>query len=256
MGVHMSYDFSAANRPCDHLQILERYSINPLDFKTLNFSSNPVTNMRAPINSAAMLRLYIQDVLVNPADPVYGYSVVADPARIQEFNYPFSKVVFNKPVRLRTQLIEVSYFTRVGFCLKCNATGNVADWRVAPNGSIGHTTGVKKLAQQSLKYVLTSKNPFNQNLVCPIRSYLGKKFGMSITDQDISTAVTKALSTYQSIQRAQKTVQTMDPNEMIQDVVSVEARQDPEDPTKIYVAIVLTAYGSNETIPLNVALQS
>jgi hypothetical protein len=252
----VSFDFSAANRPCDHLQILERYTVSPLDFRTLTFASNTGLNMRAPINGKDMLRLYIKGVLVNPVDPVYGYAIVTDPERIQIEDYPFFKIFFNKPVRLRTPLIEVSYFTRVGFCLKCSATGSVSDWRVGPNGSINHVTGVKKLAQQSLKYVLTSKNPFNPALVCPIRSFLGKKFGMSITDSDIAAAVNTALSTYQSIQRAQKTVQTMEPQEMIKDVVSVEAAQDPEDPTKIYVAIVLTAYGSNQTIPLNVALQS
>lgn len=258
----MSFDISlgpTGSRPCDHLQVLERYQLNFLDFRTLQYKPNPSFttefNMRAPINGAAMVRLYFKSVLVKPTDPQFGYSIVTDPQRV-EADYPFQKIVFNRPIREVNPLIEVSYITLQPFCLKCGGTGRAVDWGISPAGNLIRVMKAHKLAQQSLKYVLTSRNPFNPNLTTPIRSLLGKKFGLTVTDQDIAAAVTKALSTYQSIQKAQSTVQQMDPNEMIQDIQAISAVQNPTDPTVVNVSISLLAYGSTEAIPLNLALQT
>jgi len=256
-GVAMSYDLSSIAQNCDHLILLERYRISVTDFQTLQFSSPPSTtvNMRAPINGAAMLKLFIKGVPVLPTDPLFGYSVVPDPSRVLA-DYVFSKILFNQPVRQVGSLVEVTYFTRQDFCLKCGGTGQVVDWKTSQSGSLLHTVGEKKLSQQVFKYLLTSINPFNPALVCPIRSYVGQKFGLSITDQDISSAVTTALATYQTIQAAQSTVQTLSPQEMIKNVVSVEARQDPTDPLTVYLALQVTVYGLAQPIPLNITLQS
>jgi hypothetical protein len=252
----MSYDLAAGSRNCDHLCILERYQIDAFDFRTLHYAANPSINMRAPINGAAMLRLYFKGTLVKPTDPNFGYSLMPDPARVQEEGVPFQKILFNNPVRMLTPLIEVTYFTRQPQCLKCGGTGKVVDWAVSQSGGLMKVTQQRKLAQQAIKFLTATKNPFNPNLVCPIRSYVGRKFGLNVTDQDIATAVTQAMVTYQGIQRAQKTVQTMDPTEMIQSVDSVTAKQDPSDPTKVYVSIVLSCYGSTQAIPLNISLQA
>jgi hypothetical protein len=252
----MSWDIYATTSQCDHLQVLEKYTVSPLDFRTLTLTSNTSMNMRAPINAASMLRLYNNRALIAPDHPVYGYSVVPDPTRTQLEGYPFQKIMFNQGVRIMTPLFQASYYTRQGFCLKCNGTGSVPDWVVGPSGSLRHITGEKKLAQQIVKYVMTSVNPFNPTLVCAIRSYLYKKLGVNVNDQDISTAVSKALSAYQSIQQAQKTVQYMDPMEMIQDVVSINVTQDPTNPTAVYLSLVVLAYGSNDAIPLSMAIQT
>jgi hypothetical protein len=253
----MSYDLSSIAQTCDHLILLERYRVSVSDFQTLQFSSPPAAtvNMRAPINGVAMLKLFIKGVQVSPTDPNFGYSIVPDPSRVLA-DYVFSKIIFNQPVRQVGSLIEVTYFTREDFCLKCGGTGQVIDWQTSQSGGLLHTFGDKKLSQQVFKYILTSINPFNPNLTCPIRSYVGKKFGLSITDQDISSAVTTALATYQTIQAAQKTVQTLSPQEMIKNVTSVEARQDPTDPLTIYLALQVTVYGLAQPIPLNITLQT
>lgn len=252
----MSFDISASvGGACDHLQILERYVVDFRDFRTLHYKTNDAFNMRAPINGVSMVRLYIKGSLVKPSDPVFGYTIVPDPLRV-ESSYPFQKIVFNQPVRELGSLIEVTYLTHQGFCLKCGGSGKVVDWTVSPAGSLNRVTGAKKLAQQALKYILTSRNPFNPNLTSPIRGYLFHKFGVTMTDHDIATAVTNAMSTYQSIQKAQGTVQQMDPAEMIRDVQSVSATQDPNDPTVVNLSLELLAYGSTEAIPLNLALQT
>lgn len=251
----MSYDISAGSQTCDHLQILERYTLDRFDFRTLHYAGDASLNMRAPINGASYVRLYFKGTLVNPADPVYGYSIVPDPDRLQT-GYSFQKITFDRPVRLTRPLIEVSYVTRQGFCLKCRGLGRVVDWSVSPSGGLNHVTGVQKLAQQATKYIITSNNPFNQNLTTLIRSQVGKKFGVTVTDQDVAASVSRVMAAYQSIQRAQSTVQTLDPTEMIQDVLGVSAAEDPTDPTVVNVGVELQPYGQAQAIPLNLALKT
>jgi hypothetical protein len=245
---------------CDDLSLLERYAINPLDFRTLQYKPNvqtvPSINMRAPINGKAFVRLYIRGVLVSPTDPNFGYSIVPDPTRIQEQGLPFQKIVFNNQVRTVNDLIEVTYVTPTPFCLKCNGTGLVVDWTIAPDGSLNKVRKRAKLGQQVLKYSLTSRNPFTPTLVTPIRSLVGKKFGLSVTDQDISTAITNVLNTYQSIQASQATVQQMDPQEILQSIQQITAVQSADDPTTINVTISVQAFGATEAIPLNIALKT
>jgi len=252
----MSYDFYAPNAACDHLILLERYTVSLTDHRTLKYVHNTGSNfnMRAPINGASMMRMYIKGVLVNPDDPVYGYQVVPDPDRVQT-NYVFAKVVFNQPLRNVNSLIEITYITRQGFCTKCNGAGSMVDWLVGQNGSILHVNRTRKLAQQTIKYILTSVNPFTPSLTCPVRTYVGRKLDNSVTTQDISAAVTQILSSYQSIQAAQKTVQTLEPAEILQDVESVDTTEDPTDPTLIYLAVEILAFGSSDPIPLSVTLQ-
>lgn len=250
----MSWDYASASHACSHNQVLERYVLDAFDFRTLHYSKDPSLNMRAPINGAAAIQVYLRGVLCLPSDPRYGYSVVPDPIRIQQ-GYTFSKIQFNKPVRITQPLIEVSYITRQGFCLQCAGTGIVNDWEISTSGGLVHTHGVRKLAQQSLKYVLTSKNPFSPNLVCNLKSYLYHKLSSGST-QDIAASITNALQNYQSIQTAQKSVQTLSPSEVLRDIQNVSVQQDPNNPLLIYVSILVTAYGVKEPIPLNVALQA
>lgn len=251
----MSWDYKSATRPCGHEQILERYVLDAFDFRTLHVASDPQLNMRAPINGVAMTRVFLKGIQCPPNDPRFGYSIVPDPARIEE-GYTFSKIMFNHPVRLVRPLIEVSYITRQDFCIQCSATGQVNDWTISPSGALVKTHGVQKLVQQSLKYVLTSKNPFAPNLICHLKDYLGKKFNVSISAQDIVTEITKVLQNYQQIQGSQKTVQTLDPLEILRDVSSVSAQQDPTNPNLIFVSIVVTAFGQSQPIPMNIALQA
>jgi hypothetical protein len=242
-------------RPCGHEQRLERMTVDPFDFRTLHLAGDPNLNMRAPITNASAVEVYFKGTLVPRDHPVYGYVVVSDPDRIQE-NYTFSKIVFNHPVRLIRPLIEVNYITRRGFCLECNGNGNVNDWTVSPAGSLTHVVDNTKLAQQSLKYILTSKNPFTPTLICHLKDYIGKQFGFDVTTSDISATVQQALESFMQIQAAQKTVQTMSPQETLREVVSVIADSDPNTPFVIYVSVVVTGYGTNTPIPLNIALQS
>jgi hypothetical protein len=239
---------------CDHQISFERYVVNQTDFKTLNYASEPSINMRGPINGASSVQMWIADEQVFSTDPIYGWQIVADPDRIEEPTADvFYKIVFNNPVRLLLPLIEVSYITRQDFCLKCSATGFLNDFKESVSGSFAQVTQTTKLAQKALKWVLTSRDPFYPTFVCAIKTYIGRKLGIQITDTDIQTAVVNALTNMQQVQQAQSTVQNLDPQEILKDIVSVTAVTDQNDPTVVRVNAVISNY-SGQSAPIGFTL--
>ena len=258
----MSYDYNVlqfdpmTNQPigaCDHHQWFERYVINQSDFRTLNYAGNPAINMRAPINGAKSVQMWIYGEQVYSSDPIYGWQVVLDPDRIEEVdgqNTSFNKIVFNNPVRLIIPLIEVSYISRQDYCLKCSAMGFLNDLKLGVGSApFSEVTQVTKLVQKSLKWILTSRCPFYPTFVCTIKSYIGRKLGIQITDTDLQTSVVNALTNLQQVQQAQSTVQNLDPQEILKDIVNVTALIDQSDPTIVNVAATVSNY-SGQSAPL------
>jgi hypothetical protein len=258
-GGHLSYDLNTALAPCDHSQSRERYIVDQNDFRTLHLASNTTINMRAPVNSSNALQLFISGELVDPDDPIYGYTLLLDPNRIESGNqFVFKKILFNKQIRLIVPLIEVDYFTFQPFCIKCNGNGQLNDYAVASNGSLLHIWGTNKLVQECLRFILTSTCPFYPQYTCPIKSYIGQKFGVSITDADIANAITTSLGYIQQIQSAQRTLvgQNMDPFEMLKDITNVVAVLDSVNPTQVDVSLAVSSYGTNTTQPLGFQLST
>ncbi len=242
---------------CDHQQSFERYVVNQTDFRTLNYASDTSINMRAPINGSSAVKIWIAGEQIKVTDPVYGWQVVLDPDRVESVNgvnTSFSKIVFNNPVRLLLPLIEVSYITVQDFCLKCSATGYLNDFKESVSGTFTQVTQATKLAQKALKWVLTARDPFYPTFVCAIKTYIGRKLGIQITDTDIQTAVINALTNMQQVQQAQSTVQSLDPQEILKDIVNVTAIVDPNDPTVVRVSAVISNY-SGQTAPLGFTLR-
>lgn len=260
----MSYDLNVLTQDlqtgkpigaCDHEISFERYTVDPDDFRTLHYVGNPVINQRAPINGADTVQMWVSGELVQSNDAIYGWQLVRDPNRV---NTPtadiFYKIVFNSPVRLVIPLIEVSYITRQPYCLKCSGTGFVNDFKPSTSGDFLHVTQTAKLAQKGLKWVLTSVCPFYPTFVCLLKSYIGRKLGIQITETDIQTQVLNALTQMQQVQRAQGTVQTLDPSEILKDIVSVTANIDPNDPTVVRVSAVVSSF-SGTSAPLGFTLR-
>lgn len=261
----MSYDYNIlmfdpmTNLPigaCDHHQWFERYVVNQDDFRTLNYAGMPSINMRAPINGASSVKMWIHDEQVFSSDPVYGWQVVLDPDRIDlTTDNIFYKIVYNSPVRLVLPLIEVSYISRQDYCLKCSATGFLNDLKLGVGADpLAEVTQVNKLAQKALKWILTSRCPFYPTFVCALKSYVGRKLGIQITDTDIQTAVVNALTNMQKVQQAQSTVQNLDPQEILKDIVSVTAVIDQNDPTTVRVSATVSNY-SGQSAPLGFTLR-
>jgi hypothetical protein len=257
-----TYDFNTLQNACDHQQHLERYQVNPVDLRTLQYVGNPSANMRAPINGRALVQIYIHGEPITPTDPTYGYQIVVDPNRLQfgGTNETFYKIVFNREVRLVRPLIEINYITLEDYCLKCSGLGILNDLNVGASGNMLRVYGLFKLSQRCLKMVLTSECAFYPQFTCPIKSYIGRKFGITITDADIANAIVSALTNLKSIQLAQNAYQTLAPEETLQDFTNISALQDPTDPTVVHVSGSIMSYTSSAantlvSTPLNFTLQ-
>lgn len=238
---------------CDHQQSFERYVVNQTDFRTLNYAGNTAINTRAPINGADSVQMWISQEEVLPGDPTYGWQVSVDENRIAVTSDIFYKIAFNHPVRLVLPLIEVSYISRQQYCLKCSALGVLNDLKQSSGGFL-HVVQNVKLAQKALKWLLTSSCPFYPTFICQLKSYIGQKLGIYLTDTDIQTQVINALSRLQQVQQAQSTVQALDPAEILKDIVDVSAVIDPDDPTTVRVSALCTSY-TGSTTPLGFTLR-
>jgi hypothetical protein len=264
----MSYDFNVITvdpltlspiGACDHQISFERYVVNNEDFVTLNYLGNPAINFRAPINGANTVQMWISGEPVQQNDPTYGWSLVRDTNRVSfpGSNDIFYKVVFNRPVRIVRPLIEVSYITRQQYCMKCSGLGTLNDLKIAMSGSFLQVTQTVKLTQKALKWILTSLCSFYPSFTCTLKSYIGKKLGAQLTESDIQTSVINALTTMQQVQQAQATVQTLDPAEILQDIVNLTANVDPNDPTTVMVyATVSSANGTTAPLGFTVRMNS
>jgi hypothetical protein len=101
-----------------------------------------------------------------------------------------------------------------------------------------------------LKFVLTSTCPFYPQFTCAIRSYIGKKFGVTITEADISSQIMDALQNIKNIQSAQRTVQSLSLLEMLKDIGNISITM--PDPTSVAAQCAVTSYG-NQTTPSSVS---
>jgi hypothetical protein len=257
-----TYDFDTLQNQCDHQQHMERYQVNPNDLRTLQLVADPSINMRGPINGIAYVEIFIHGEPITQADPNYGYQILADPNRIQMHgsNEFFYKIVFNGEVRLVRPLIEVNYITRQPYCLKCNGTGVLNDFAQSSSGSLLRIGGLLKLSQRVLKMVLTSRCAFYPQFTCPIKDYVGRKFGVTITDADIANAVVGSLNNLKQIQIAQNAFQTLSPEETLRDFTNILALQDPIDPTVVHVSGTVISFTSSNigtlvSTPLEFSIQ-
>ena len=240
----MSYDFTTRLQPCPHQVTGERYVIDTVDFRTLHLASQPYLNMRAPINGTSAVGVFVSGERVQPSDPTYGYAILADENRISTPDR-FMKIVFRQPVRWFVPLIEVSYVTLQPYCLRCSTQGSLNDLVVSPMGNLQRVWNTDKLVQRVLKFVLTSRCQFYPQFTCKIRDYIGRKFGTTITEEDVSTQVQDALLSLKQVQSAQRTVQSLSPLEMLKDLTGMSVSM--PDPTSVAVSCSITSYGTQAT---------
>jgi len=245
----MSYDFDSTLRACDHMIAFERYVVDSNDFKTLHYAGNLTQNFRAPINGRNKVKVYIRSQLISQNDPTYGYDIVVDKNQLETPDI-FYKIVFRQPVRWFVPLIEITYLTLQPYCLKCNGYGKLNDVKSANSGSLIHIVGTSKMVQRCLKFTLTSRCVFYPKFTCPIKDYIGKKFGISITETDIANQFLQALDNLKIVQAAQQTIQSLDSQEILKEVTNVSAEVDPDDPTAVSISAQVASYGSTTTQPV------
>lgn len=247
----MSFDFNVltldtSGNPigaCNHSISFERYVVDTDDFRTLHYLGNPAIDMRAPINGFSTVQMWISEEEVQQNDPTYGWQITKDANRVDTLTGDtFYKILFNKPVRIVLPLIEVSYTTLQSYCLKCSGLGSLNDLKPSVSGTFQEITQTSKLVQKSLKWILSSTCAFYPTFVCVIKSYIGRKLGIQITETDIQTSVLNALTQMQQVQNAQGTVQSLDPAEILKDIVNISVSIDPNDPTSVQVSPTVSSF--------------
>lgn len=250
----MSYDFDTRLAPCDHLQLRERMMISTSDFRTLVFAARPGERMRAPITALGATRLFISGVEVPPDHAVYGWTILKDELSVAPDQK--SKIVFRNPVRLTNLVIEVQYITSAAYCLKCSGYSKTNDYKVSKSGSFIHVVEVNKLIHRITKFLLTSTCVFYPTFTSRLKDYVGRKFGVSLTEDDIMYECSTALDNLKQIQLAQKNVQFLAPQEILRDVESLSTTSDPTEPCLVITKMQVSAYGVPHPVPLTFAIRT
>lgn len=225
-------------KACDHRITAERLGIG-VDFRTLFSADIPTQHMTSPINGLTTLRLKFNGKTVDPNHPEFGWVVLDDPAAILPDRR--SKIVFKQPVYLRNVLIEASYTTVAPYCHKCGGTSLVPDVTVGQSGAFTQVTKRTKMVQKALKFLLTSKCAFYPNLTCQLRDYVGRKFGYTLTSEDVAFEVQSTLDNMKAVQALQAKYQRLDAEEILRSVDGVDTIQDQNDPTVIRVTVDVTS---------------
>ena len=250
----MSYDLLTTPAACDHHVARERMAFTA-DRRTLVSQVNTYQHMARPVNGAATVVLYINDVPVTRDHPLLGWSLQNDPSLLTDQRWTLIR--FNRAQLVDGWVIEVGYTTVSAYCLKCGGTNLVADYALGSDGKWKKVTHLAKLVQRCLKLVLTSVCPFYPNLVCLLRKQIGKKGGKNFSSSDAAYSVATVLTNLKTIQQAQAQFQTLDPGEMLSSVGSVNASPDPADPRVMGISVALTAYsGAKQTLDIGLLKSS
>jgi hypothetical protein len=247
----MSFDFDTMPTSCDHYQIKERMLIDDTDLRTL-VGLKIGSRMRAPINGKSTFKLRINGKNIPASHDLYGWTISDDELSI----YPEkkSKIVFNKQVRLNNALIELEYVTIKAYCRKCIGKDQVVDIKKSVSGSIQKIKDQRKLVQRVYKYVLTSRCYFYPELTCQIKEFVGRKFGLSLTNDDISYEITNSLSKMKKVQEQQAQIQKLTQLEVLRDIRSVDVQRSETNPTLVSVGLEVLNF-SNETSKLNFGIK-
>ena len=234
----MSYDFLTMPRACDHWIQAERLAIGA-DFRTLYSVDIPSQRMTSPINGLPTVVLRFNGIPIPKNHPDYGWEVSFDEFSVAP-DYR-SKIVFRKQVRLQNIIIEASYVTIGTYCHKCGGVGLVPDFQVGQDGSFKQATKRTKLVQKALKFLLTSQCAFYPGLTSRLRDFIGRKYGKSLTSEDITFECNQALSNMKRVQVMQAKYQRMDVEEVLRSVDGVKTTRDPDNPTIVSTVISVSS---------------
>ena len=269
----MSYDFDTRLKPCDHLQLKERMVIytptlaqtlhvpvpddtwkNDGDFRTLVYAARPYERMRGPISAKNTVRLFMSGVEIPSDHGTYGWQILDDERSVRPDKK--SKIVFKKPVRMTNLLIEVQYLTIPAYCLKCNGYSKTNDYSRNKSGVFMHVNDYDKLVQRVYKFLLTSSCKFYPAFTSRLKEFVGRKFGGTLSEEDISYECMTALDNLKRIQIAQRSIQFLTPQEVLKNVESITTVRDQYDPTIVRTRMLVSAFGVPKSVPLTFTIRT
>lgn len=248
----MSYDIDTRVKACDHYQQRERLQIAE-DFRTLQNVSQSDYGLRAKVTATNSVKFFVSGVEIPRNHEVYAWELVSESVVGDETRH---WIRFKRPIRLTNLTYEAAYFTSQPFCLKCNGYGKVSDATISASGSFVHVVDHDKLSQRVLKFLLTSTCAFYPQFTSRLKEFIGRKFGLSLTEEDISYECVNSLENMRNVQVAQRSVQSLSPQEILRSVDSVVSKRDPDDPTMVRARIKLSSYGPSQMSPLQLVIRT
>lgn len=149
-------------------------------------------------------------------------------------------------------LIDVSYTTAKEYCRRCNSTGVENDIRWGEDGQLEYLTETDLLYQNVAKAVLTEigSNPYHTYYGSNALGLLGRKVN-SGTAMALRESVTQSLSKIIDVQRLQKQIQSLSPEEQLLGIESVRVEQIGNDQTSLLCNIVVRS-GAGRPVSVNV----
>jgi len=249
----MSYDLDGRIKTCDHHQQMERQSLSLDDFRSLYNTAQPNLGLRATVTSTSTVELFLNGVKIPQDHPIFGWDLVHSLSPALE---PRQQIVFRQQMRMANGVFEVNYYTQKSMCLKCNGYGKVADYSINTVGVLLHVTDYNKLTQRILKFLLTSTCPFYPQFTSRLKTFIGMKFGLTLTEEDITYECMNTLENMRNIQIAQANIQTLTPAEILKSVDSVISKRDPVDPTTVKTVIQASSYGPGQVGSISLAIRT
>lgn len=169
-----------------------------------------------------------------------GWTLVRDPLTLDD--RPTRLIIFDQPLSAYINHIEVSYSTIQQECRRCGGTGYEYDWRLTRKGNYVEVRDESLITQEVLKDLLTVKgsNPFHPWYGSGLVERIGSKIvDGSLLQNLIASDVSQTLNLWQTIKREQEKVQRLSDEEYPYRLLSCKARQDTEDPTVVYVEVII-----------------
>jgi hypothetical protein len=212
--------------------------------------------MRGSVSNVGSVVLYIGGNPIPNNHQEFGWDLVEDELSYEESS-PRKKIVFRKPCRLpEGVMIEVDYVTIPAHCRKCKGSLYTNDFQISQNRSFIHITEHPKLLQRVMKFMLTSQCAFYPNFTSPIKDLVGRKFGVTLGEEDVSSYITSALLSLKTIQNYQKTLQSLTPQEIMKDILGVKVVRSSTDPSRVKVSVQVSSYGKERPQPLSFSMRS
>ena len=249
----MSFDFRLKNT-CTHEVVAEIRQVED-DLRSLLFERPPSAS------SPGQIKLKANGFIIDPVnDPQFSFSLVRDnsfiPPPIVAGTYRGprvqnkKKLYFDKSLRSRDDIFELTYFTDERNCRRCHGLRLEDDIRFDLQGKPIQVRNNQKLLQDVQKFVFTmlGSNPFHELVGTNAFTLIGSKLSnIQLTSLKLQQEITTTLQVYQERQITQATVQEVTDSEMLFKVISVNVERNDQDPSIIDIRIVFSNNTFGET---------
>jgi len=216
-------------RICDHFVTEDLLFINS-DFQSISINR--------PIGSQKNFELKRDGFVIPTTSRNYGYSLAIDPN-----NNALQVVQFKKLQQSSDDFFELSYYTVQGWCPKCNTLNVYFDWVFDNSGRLVLIKNEQKLLQDVIKGTLTieGSNTYHTWYGTVLQSLIGGKIANFPNLQVLlGNDVRDFINNLKSLQAKQALIQTVTPQEMINNLVSINVSQNPANPDLVEISIIIS----------------